>query len=134
LGSPVLGQLSDRIGRTHILRVGLLVFACVYLGFAMAREEWQFLVLFAVYGIYMAATDGVGKALAADLLGPTERGAGLGWLGFLSGICMIAASVVAGHLWDHVGAAAPFIYGTVGSLLALCGLSSIRDERTLPSN
>jgi MFS family permease len=116
--SPILGGWSDRIGRKYFLIGGFLLFAAVYLGFAFAIRVWQFAILFAVYGCYMAATDGVGRAFAIDLLPKNARATGVGWLGFISGIATIAASTIAGLLWDHYGSIWPFLYGTIGSALA----------------
>ncbi len=118
LGSPFLGGLSDRTGRKPILAGGFFLFALVYLGFAFANQSWQFLALFFVYGIYMAGTDGVGKALAVDLLPDHAKGTGIGWLGLVTGVATVFASVAAGSLWDHFGAGWPFIYGAVGALIA----------------
>jgi MFS family permease len=129
VGSPVLGGLSDRVGRRRILRVGLVVFAVVYLGFAFVHQPWMVWVLFAVYGVYIAATDGVGKALAVDLVPASVRGTAVGVFGMVSGIATVVASVVAGVLWDKVGPYAPFVYGAVGALLAAGLLAIVRTSR-----
>ena len=119
LFSPYFGGLSDRIGRKKLLLAGLGVFALVYCGFSAASEVWQFWVLFGIYGLYMASTDGVGKALAVDLINPEEKATGLGVLGTVTGIATVVASSVAGLLWDHVGPNATFVYGAAGALLAM---------------
>lgn len=118
VGSPYLGRLSDRFGRKPILIFGLVIFAAVYVGYAFATELWQFGGLFLVYGGYMAATDGVGKAMAVDLLPESSRSTGLGWHGLVTGLAAIGSSVTAGLLWDHVGAAWPFLYGAFGAVVS----------------
>jgi MFS family permease len=128
--SPGLGHLSDKMGRKPILMIGLLVFALVYAGFAFASAPWIYWILFAVYGIYMAATDGVGKALAVDLIDPQFKATGIGLLSAVSGIATLFASLVAGLLWDHYGAASTFAYGAVGAVLALSILAFL----SLPSS
>ncbi|MCX5970188.1 MAG: MFS transporter [Coprothermobacterota bacterium] len=115
--SPFLGQLSDRLGRKWVLVGGLLVFAAVYLGFAFIGFSWEVWLLFAVYGFYVAATDGVGKALAVDLVPAEIRGGALGLLGTVSGLATLVASTLAGYLWSAVGPWAMFVYGAAGALV-----------------
>ena len=117
VASPRLGALSDTLGRRRVLVGGLLVFAAVYVGFALASSGWQIAVLFAVYGVYMAATEGVGKALAVDLVPAGGRASAVGVLGMVTGIATLFASIIAGLLWTAVGPWAAFVFGAVGALL-----------------
>lgn len=127
--SPYFGGLSDRIGRKRLLISGLLVFSAVYVGFSLASTRWHLWVLFSIYGLYMAATDGVGKALAVDLVDPSHKATGLGMLGTVTGISTVVASTVAGALWDNFGSSSTFIFGAVGAALAAIGLLPIRERR-----
>jgi MFS family permease len=113
-----LGHLSDRIGRRRVLVGGMLVFAMVYAGFAAATEAWHVVALFAVYGVYIAATDGVGKAFAVDLVPCELRATSIGLLGTLTGVATLVASAAAGALWDVVGPWAPFALGGAGALVS----------------
>ena len=74
--------------------------------------------LFAVYGAYIALTDGVGKALLTDLASRDSRGTVLGMYQLALGLTALAGSVLAGALWDLVGAPAPFWLGAGGALAA----------------
>jgi MFS family permease len=116
--SVPLGQLSDRIGRRRVLVGGMLVFALVYAGFAVATSTWHVAALFAVYGIYIAATDGVGKAFAVDLVPREVRATSIGMLGTLTGVMTLVASVLAGALWDGLGSWAPLLVGAAGALVS----------------
>lgn len=118
LSSPYLGKLSDRIDRRKILVSGLMVFLLVYLGFGFANQTWQYWVLFAVYGLYMGATEGVGKALAIDLAPANLKATSIGILGTTTGLCTIIASVCAGLIWDQYGSLWTFIFGAIGAFLA----------------
>ncbi len=121
LGSPYLGKWSDRWPRKYILIGGLLAFSMTYLGFAYASSLWQYWCLFAVYGIYMAATDGVSKALAVDLIeieNSNLKATAIGLFGTATGFSAIAASTVAGFIWDSVGARYTFLYGAIGAILS----------------
>jgi len=127
--SPYLGHLSDVLGRKHVLIGGLLVFALVYFGFAFAGNLWQLAALFAVYGLYIAATDGVGKALAVDLVPGDIRASAIGLLGTVNGVAVLAASSVAGALWTAIGPWAAFAYGALGAVLGSILLARVPSQR-----
>lgn len=112
------GIVSDRIGRRSVFVAGLLIFALVYAGFALSDGAAYVWPLFAVYGLYIALTEGVGKALVADLAPSDLRASALGFYGMLTGLAALFASVVAGQLWDQVGATAPFALGACAALAA----------------
>jgi MFS family permease len=99
-GSLPAGRLSDRLGRTALLRVGWLVQGLAYLGFGLADAGWQVYPLMALYGVGMACHDGVGKALVADHAPPERRGTALGIAFGVMGACALAASVGAGAIWS----------------------------------
>ncbi len=118
ISSPYLGHLSDRIDRKKIMVGGLTVFLLVYLSFGFASKSWHFWTLFLVYGLYMGATEGVGKALALDLSPSHLKATCLGILGTVTGICTIFASVVAGFLWDQFGSNYTFFFGALGAFVS----------------
>lgn len=119
LSSPYLGKLSDRISRKNILIFGLLIFVLVYLGFGFAYQNWHYWALFLTYGLYMGATEGVGKALAVDLSPASLKATCVGLLGTITGISTIFASLLAGLIWDHFGSFWTFCYGALGAFLTV---------------
>ena len=119
-----LGALSDRIGRRRLILFGWLAYGLVYLGFAFSQTGWQVWMLFGLYGIYYAATEGVAKALIADLVPESQRGTAYGLYAAAVGLTALPASLIAGVLWQGLGswtgfgASAPFAFGAAMSLLA----------------
>ncbi len=126
VASPYLGHLSDKLGRRKVLIGGLLIFALVYIGFAVAPNAGWLWLLFGVYGLYTAATDGVGKAYAVDLVPANIRASALGLLGTVSGVAALVASSIAGLLWYTAGPWAAFAYGALGAVAGSFLLLRIR--------
>src|ERR671935_141562 len=124
-----LGALSDRYRRELVLGGGLLVFGLVYLGFAVAPGGWAVWPLFAVYGAYIAATDGVARAWVADQVPGRAIGTAYGVFAAATGGALLLASIAAGLLWSHVAPAAPFVLGASGAGLALALLLAFSSTR-----
>jgi len=94
LSSTPGGVLSDRFGRRPLIIGGWLVYGAVYLGFAMASATWHAWALFLVYGLYFGMTEGVEKALVADLVPTGVRGAAFGWYNLTIGLAALPASLI----------------------------------------
>lgn len=105
------GRLSDHVGRRPLILGGWMVYALTYLGFALASSAWHVWALFLVYGLYFGATEGVEKALVADLVPEDRRGAAFGWFNAALGVGALPASVLFGVLWERAGAATAFLTG-----------------------
>ena len=95
-----------------------------YLGLGLTHDKVTAAVLLAAYGIFTAATDGVGKAWVSSLVGPDEQGTAQGWFQGLSGVGMLMAGVWAGLAWDKDGTAALLVSGSVGAAIAVWLLAS----------
>ena len=113
-----LGSLSDRVGRRSLMLVGWTVYGLVYLGFALSSTGAQVWMLFGVYGIYYALTEGVAKALVADIVPQDQRGTAYGLFNAAIGLTALPASLIAGILWQTISPAAPFYFGAAMALLA----------------
>ena len=122
--STPAGSLSDRIGRRKLIVGGWLVYALIYLGFGLAQSGWQVWVLYALYGGYYGMAYGTANALVADLVPAELRGTAYGSYNAIIGLLAFPASVIAGVLWQGVGAwsgfgpSAPFIFGGTLALIA----------------
>jgi MFS family permease len=111
-------MLSDRIGRERLIIAGYLLYAGIYFGFGQVVKLPSVVMLFALYGLYSALTDGTQKALVSDLVRRDVRGTGLGLYNSLVGITLLPASLIAGLLYDRVDNQAPFYFGAGMALLA----------------
>jgi MFS family permease len=117
LAIPV-GSLSDRIGKERILVAGYLIYSIVYFGFGITSHVGAIVALFALYGLYSAATDGIQKAFISDITDKNKQGTGLGIYNALLGITLLPASIIAGVLYDKVNSRVPFYFGAATALLS----------------
>lgn len=123
-----IGVLSDRLGRWRIIAVGWVIYAGVYATIAILpkSQAWGLWPLMAAYGVYMALTDGVGKALIADHAPKESRGAAMGIFYALTGLSTLVASLMAGLIWDRFGPQAALLVGAGFAFLALVALALVR--------
>jgi len=113
-----IGKLSDRIGKEKILVAGFLIYSFVYCGFGMTTSIGPIVALFAIYGLYSAATDGMQQAYVSDIIDKNKKGTGLGIYNMLLGVTLLPASLIGGLLYDKVSSGAPFYFGAVTSFIA----------------
>lgn len=125
-----LGGLSDRVGQFPLVTAGYALFAAVYIGFAAADSGWALAGLFALYGLYIAATEGTSKALIGRAIPTGERASALGLYYTATGLASFAASTVGGALWSAVGPWATFAWGaaaaTAAAAIMLLGHGRVR--------
>lgn len=114
--SMPIGMLSDRIGRRPILISGFLIFAVIYYGFGIAKSVLWIWVLFVLYGLYYAFTEGVQKAYIADMVPEGQRGTAMGTYNAMTGLAALPASIMAGYLWQTFG---PMVAFNTSSAIAV---------------
>ncbi len=118
------GILSDKMPRRKLLAGGWMMYALVYVGFALAQTGWHIWLLFALYGLYYALTEGTAKAYVADLVHPDQRGTAYGLYNAAVGIAALPGSLIAGILWQGAGKwsgfgpQAPFAFGAALAVIA----------------
>jgi len=115
-------RLSDKIGRKKLLVLGYLFYGLVYLAFGMNNSVNNFWFLFGFYGLYIAFTEGVEKALVADIAPQEIRATAIGLHATLVGIGLLPASLLAGMLWKFLGPAWAFYFGGFMGVFASIGL------------
>lgn len=107
--STPLASLSDRVGRLPMLLVGYAAFGVVYLALGFLDQSTGLLaVLFILYGVFVAATEGVEKAMVADLAPENRRGTAFGWFNMVVGLALLPASVMFGVLYESLSPAVAF--------------------------
>ncbi|MFZ1575910.1 MAG: MFS transporter [Chromatiaceae bacterium] len=120
LFSTPLSALSDRVGRVRLIVVGWVAYGSFYLGLGLLPPGTPLALfgLFAFYGVFMAATEGVEKALVADLAPPDLRGTAFGWFNLTGGLMLLPASLLFGALYQGAGALAAFAFSAACALTA----------------
>lgn len=127
IAAPLIGRLSDGVGRPHLIMLGYSVYAAMSLGFAFASAKWQVLVLFVLYGVFYAIDEAQNRAFIADLEAE-RRASAMGLYNLVTGAMYLPASLMAGALWLLNPASAFVLAGTV-ALLALAMFAVMRPDR-----
>jgi MFS family permease len=122
------GVLSDRFNRKRLLAAGLVMLAGADLALALMPNLFGVAIGVALWGLHMGFTQGLFAALVADAAPPELRGTAFGYFNLLTGVAMLAASVIAGALWDAYGPEGAFLAGLVFALVALLGLLTMTGE------
>ncbi len=117
------GKLSDRVSHTALLALGLVVLVAADLVLA-SDDRWPVVLAgVALWGVHMGITQGLLARMVADTAPDDLRGTAYGFFSLTSGVAMLVASVVAGLLWDRLGAPATFHAGAAFAVIALLGLA-----------
>jgi MFS family permease len=127
------GALSDRIGRYVLLSCGFAILIVADLVLAFAPNVATVVLGAALWGLHMGLTQGVLASLVADTAPADLRGTAFGMFNLVAGVATVAASVVAGALWDVVGPQVTFIAGAIFTALALAVVPLLRRSVAIPS-
>jgi len=120
------GILSDRIGRYGIVAVGFALLILADLVLAIGGTVIAVLIGVVLWGAHMGLTQGVLSALVADSAPAELRGTAFGVFNLVSGVAMLAASILAGALWDVAGPSGTFLAGAIFTAGALAALPLVR--------
>jgi MFS family permease len=116
------GLAARRWSRRTLLCWGLVVLLLADLVLATAASSTAVFVGVALWGLHMGLTQGLLAALVADAVAPQRVGTAFGFFNLMTGICLLAASTLAGLLWESAGASATFYAGASFSAVAVAGL------------
>ena len=123
LAAYPMGVLADRWGYRKVMTGGLIAFCITYVGFAFVSKTFLVYVLFFIYGIYAAATEGLSKAWISNLANPGKTATAIGLYTSAQSICTLLSSTIAGLLWTGFGPAAAFGFSALLALIALLALA-----------
>jgi MFS family permease len=114
-----IGIVADKIGLKKIFIAGLFVFSLVYIGFAFNSNIYIFMLLFLLYGVYAAATEGISKAWISNIVDKSETATAIGTYSGFQSICAFIASSLCGLLWYNFGAMVTFLTTSTITLLVV---------------
>ncbi len=124
--STPTGILSDRIGHRNTFMIGMLIFSGTYFLFSILHGPGIIWFLFILLGFHAAFTEGIGRAIVADLVEERWRGSAYGIYNACTGFAALPASIIFGYLWDTHGATISFQYGAVLGLISFCIFFALR--------
>ena len=128
LFSYPMGSLADMIGMKPTFLIGLLLFAAVYAGMVFVQTEIMLYVLFFIYGIYAAATDGVSKAWISKIAPPSETATAIGFHASCSSFATLFASSIAGLLWVSFNPTVTFTVAAGGAIMVAAYFLFLKTE------
>jgi MFS family permease len=125
-----MGILADKLSYKKIILLGFALFTIVYSGFAFHPSIAVIFILFLIYGIYAAATEGIIKAWVTNLAHKENTATAIGFYTSCESICALLASIIAGTLWDNFGSTSTFIStAIVSTIVFIYFLLRIKDKQ-----
>ena len=122
------GALSDAVGRFGVMTVGFALLVLADLALAFAQNVVWVGIGVALWGLHMGLTQGLLSALVADTAPAALRGTAFGMFNLVTGLAMLAASILAGGLWDLTGPRGTFLAGAGFTAVALIALALVRGK------
>jgi len=114
-----MGRLADRIGVRTTFMTGLAIFVVVYMGMAFNKNIIGFYILFFLYGIYAASTEGISKAWISNVSEKKDVATAIGFYSSFNSLLTMCASAIAGLIWYHFNPSATFIFTGCGVLMVI---------------
>lgn len=124
--APLIGKLSDSVGRARMILLGYLTYLLMCLGFTFVLTKWQIIVLFIFYGVFYAIDEAQNKAFIADIE-LERRASAIGMYNFVTGILYLPASLIAGAVW-LINPASPFIAAACLAFIAIVVFLVLRPD------
>jgi MFS family permease len=128
-GNLLAGRIVDAVGPRPLIFLGWIVYALIYLAFALADSAWQAWLFFLIYGVFFALTEPAERTLVANLVGPERTGLAYGWFNFSIGLAALPASVLFGWLYSNFGVLAAFGSSAALAMAAALVLALVRPSK-----
>lgn len=112
-----VGILADRLGLKGTFIIGIMIFSIVYTGMAFGNKSYHFYILFFLYGLYAASTEGISKAWITNISSKEDAATAIGTYAAFQSICTMLASAMAGFIWFRFGDSAVFLMSAIIALL-----------------
>jgi MFS family permease len=126
----LLGRAVDKFGPRPFIFLGWLVYAGVYLAFALATSAWEAWAYFLCYALFFGLTEPAEKTLVANLVGNERKGLAYGWYNFAIGIATLPSSLIFGALYQFCGPLVAFGWGAALALVAGILMLGVKEPRT----
>ncbi|GLR24301.1 MFS transporter [Ciceribacter naphthalenivorans] len=129
LSAYPVGALSDRMSRTKLLVIGLVLLLAADLVLAFSSGTLGLALGASFWGLHMGFTQGLLSTLIADTAPAELRGTAFGMFNLITGMALLAASIIAGLLWDATGPSGTFLGGAGFTVITLFGLLLLEARR-----
>lgn len=129
-----IGILADKIGLKIMFIFGISLFAIVYFGMALSKNSYEIALLFFIYGVYAAATEGVSKAWISNISDKKDTATAIGTYSGFQSICTLIASSFAGLIWFQFGANATFMITGIMTLLVIIYFSFFIKDKIIKND
>ncbi len=126
----LLGRAVDKFGPRPFIFLGWLVYAGVYLAFALATSAWEAWAYFLCYALFFGLTEPAEKTLVANLVGNERKGLAYGWYNFAIGIATLPSSLIFGALYQYFGPLVAFGWGAALAFVAGILMLGVKKPRT----
>jgi MFS family permease len=131
LSAYPLGIIADKIGMKRMFTFGIGIFALVYAAMAFVTDYTTICIILTFYGIYAAATEGIGKAWITNVVPKEQTATAIGFTNGIGSIASLFSSLIAGVLWSTFSPAVPFYASSIGAFIVLLYFGFFVDVHTI---
>ncbi|MBC7885164.1 MAG: MFS transporter [Saprospiraceae bacterium] len=123
-----LGILADKMGFRRMFIFGIIIFGLVYLGMSFNENIYGLFIIFFLYGVYAAATEGISKAWISNISDRQDTATAIGTYASFQSICSLIASSLAGLIWYQFGSNALFLMVGGAMVIIVAYFSRLPEE------